>query len=121
MRRNILFIKDAGLSTGWNLGAENPIRLNLRNKSIIAVKKSITSRNTVLLLLIKFFKFLFECLNKNNLIISIGYILFTITISYTAQIPWKIKIIVLHSYIRNSNTQKYNFNTHNGSNSSFFT
>lgn len=51
------------------------------------MKKSITSRNTALLSLMKLLNFLFECLNKSNLIISIGYILFTITISYTAQIP----------------------------------
>lgn len=87
IRRNALFIKDAGLSTDWNFGVENPITPNLRNKSIIAMRMSAESRNKIFLLLIKLFKLLSAGLNERELIMSIGYILFTITMSYIAQIP----------------------------------
>jgi len=83
----MLSIKDTGLSTDWNFGVENPIILNLTNKSITAMKISAASRNRVFLYLIKLFKFLSIYLNEKKLIISIGYILFTITISYIAQMP----------------------------------
>jgi len=66
---------------------ENPIILNLTSKSITAMKISAASRNKVFLYLIKLLKFLSIYLNEKKLIISIGYILFTITISYIAQMP----------------------------------
>lgn len=61
--------------------------LNLRSKSVIAMKMSAASRSKVFLYLIKLFDFLSVRLNEKKLITSIGYILFTITISYTAQMP----------------------------------
>jgi len=51
------------------------------------MKISAASRNKVFLYLIKLLKFLSIYLNEKKLIISIGYILFTITISYIAQMP----------------------------------
>jgi len=83
----MLSIKDTGLSTDWNFGMENPIILNLTSKSITAMKISAASRNKIFLCLIKLFKFLSIYLNEKKLIMSIGYILFTITISYIAQMP----------------------------------
>lgn len=83
----MLFIKDAGLSTDLNFGVENPIILNLRSNSTIAMKISTASRNKVFLYFLKLFKLLSAYLNARKLIASIGYILFTITISYIAQIP----------------------------------
>lgn len=79
-------MKDVGLSTGRNLGVENPMIPSLNDKSIIATMSNMASRNTVALCLIKLLKCLSEFLQK-KLIISIGYILFVITISYIAQMP----------------------------------
>lgn len=43
-RRKKLFIKDAGLSIDWNVGAENPIRLNLIASNIIPAIDNIKRR-----------------------------------------------------------------------------
>lgn len=80
-------MKDVGLSTGRNLGIENPMILSLNDKSIIATKSNAASRNIVALCLTKLLKRLSKFLHRKKLITSIGYILFAITISYIAQMP----------------------------------
>lgn len=80
-------MNDAGLSTGRNVGVENPMIPSLNDRSIIAVKSSAASRNTAALCLTKLLKHLSESLNRRRLITSTGYILLAIIISYIAQIP----------------------------------
>lgn len=83
-------MNDAGLSTGWKIGALNSIMENLE---IISIKPDAKSMKSLIsnfcFCLIKFFSCSHEGLDVMNKIIWNGYSLFTTIMSYMQQIPWK--------------------------------